>query len=455
MQLAKLIAACGAALFLATISKPSVSAEMGCIVRDPAGAWFMRDASRDPQVMGKAVLDAANRRAATVPDPCLSGTGQRIPEALYARLATKRPDIFKPVEEAQLSAGSLSTTARRTPQQQPDYQYTSLDALAPVEYNLGIQPLSLNDAGRIIGWAATFTGDDVLNDVVFIRNKEIYARVRNFIPNVANDKGTAAGMVVTDPVFFYGQAAFARRSGIELIPRQPGEVSSQVVGITDDDVALVVSQDQSFAFSLWLYDGGRWTAVHLEDVGYRVATYGLSNGGLIFGNAIFAVDSANVITHRAYHMDPKTGKTTLFSPVFQGDTDTRIEDANKHDEFVGWSFIPGGIEHVGIWDRNGRFTNHFTQGIPEYPTISGNLKVSNDEQILIYGVTRPASERGNVYVVPRPGVRFNLLEAIEGAPEGLRYNSFAAINNRGDIIGFASDATFFPYNFLLERQRRR
>lgn len=72
MQLDKLIAACGAALLLATLPTPSVSAESGCIVRDPAGAWFKHTDSGDKQTQGKAALDAANVRNARVLEPPLS-----------------------------------------------------------------------------------------------------------------------------------------------------------------------------------------------------------------------------------------------------------------------------------------------------------------------------------------------------------------------------------------------
>lgn len=309
--------------------------------------------------------------------------------------------------------------------------------------------MGLDNAGRLIGSGFYFVGEDFHMDVVFVKDKKIVAKSKDAFVNVANGKGTGGGAVVTDPVFFHTQAALFRRSGNEVIPRRPGEVTGQVISVTDDDVALVASMDASFNTTFWIYSHGNWAAVHLEDIGYPVFTLSLTNRGFIVGNVYYAIGQDGSITWRAYRLDPTTGKLDIYQPVFEGDTHTFVVEANKHDELVGWSYIPGSTEHVGVWSKEGRFTNYFTQGSEAYPTISNNLEFSDDDQILIYDISRPPSEVGNIYVVPRKGVRFNLLDSLDGMPAEVSTSLWRMfINNRGDMAG----NSFFGYHFLIERK---
>ncbi len=142
----------------------------------------------------------------------------------------------------------------------------------------------------------------------------------------------------------------------------------------------------------------------------------------------------------------------LFAPVFDGDTDTFVEQVNAHDELVGWSYIPGSTEHVGVWASNGAFRNYFTEGTPSFPTISNRLRFSDNDQIVIYRVSNPKSEAGNAYFVPHVDERFNLLDAIGVVPDWFSFDLLytVSINNRGDFVGLL----FTGVNFLIERTNR-
>lgn len=448
MRLTNIMAVCGALSLLATFPTLSDAAGNGCIVRDPAGAWFNRDGPKDRQATGATVLNAAKLRNIKVADPCLTGNALKIPEAGYASLAKKRPDLFRPIADSPSSANGSPNSGRTTPSQS-DYQYNSLDTLFASDYVFGFSPVKLDNAGRIFGNGFYLVGDQFVIDAVFFKEKKIVAKFSQSYVNHANDKGTGGGAVLTDLAFFYGQAALFRTSGVELIPRRPGEVSSEVVRVTTDDIALVASYDSSFNPTYWIYDHGTWTAIHLEDVGYNVHTFTITNGGYIVGNAIYAVDANNFVTYRVFRLDPKTGTVGLFAPVYEGDTDTYIEQVNVHDELVGWSYIPGSTEHVGVWSQDGTFTNYFTEGTPAYPTISNSLRFSDNDKIVVFSISRPKDEVGNVYIVPQKGVRFNLLDTLSGLPDGFSFDLLytISINNRGDMVG----QTYTGIDFFIER----
>ena len=124
---------------------------------------------------------------------------------------------------------------------------------------------------------------------------------------------------------------------------------------------------------------------------------------------------------------------------------------NNRDNVLGYSFIGGATERIGVWDAKGKFHTYFVEGTPEFPTVSNILRFNDNNEILITFVTRPFTEFRNSYLVPKPGIRLNLADLVTGAPAELGLFP-SAINNQGNILGHAGPFFFFELdNFLLER----
>ncbi|ALL69621.1 hypothetical protein K788_0007872 (plasmid) [Paraburkholderia caribensis MBA4] len=370
-------------------------------------------------------------------------------------MAKKRPDLFRPLDEMKTSANAPGAQSARPKPADPAWRYTYLDPLVEPDY-LFLDPAHLDNKGLLIGNAYyQASEDEFVADVVTIRNGKIIARARNGYASTANEKGLAVGLVITDPVFFYSQAAFFEGNQKRLIPRRPGERSSQALQVNDDGAALVYSEDQSGNGSLWIYRQGIWTAFDPSETGYLVQSSILTGRGLIAGSLVYSVDANNFITYRGYQFDPRTGKLALFNPAFPGDTDTQIMAVNSEEELLGYSYIPGRTEHIGIWTSPGRFKHYFTEGTAQYPTISNRLAFSDNDQIVIYRISRPADEVNNAYYVPKPGVRINIQDYVTGMPpEHGRLYFFKSINNDGDMLGVTATPDFFSYPFLLTNLKR-
>jgi len=124
---------------------------------------------------------------------------------------------------------------------------------------------------------------------------------------------------------------------------------------------------------------------------------------------------------------------------------------NNHGDVLGYSFEFGGIERIGVWNKSGKFQTYFVQGIPEFPTISNALRFNDHNLIAITDVSNPPNERGNTYLVPKPGMRINLADQVTGAPPGL-FLYVQRINNHGNILGSARPQRFEIVDyFFLER----
>src|SRR5207253_1196777 len=92
---------------------------------------------------------------------------------------------------------------------------------------------------------------------------------------------------------------------------------------------------------------------------------------------------------------------------------------------------------------------YFIEGIPEFPTISNRLVFNDNNQIVVTLVSSPASERGNSYLVPKPGVRLDLAALVENLPPGsAQLWLILGVNNHGDMIGYG----LFGGTFLLKRE---
>jgi len=122
---------------------------------------------------------------------------------------------------------------------------------------------------------------------------------------------------------------------------------------------------------------------------------------------------------------------------------------NSRGEVLGYSFVPGALERIGVWDAQGRFHTYFVQGTPEFPTISNGLTFNDRNTIVITQVSRPVDERNESYLVLKPGVRVKLADLVADMPAEQR--RIEAINNHGDMIGASLTTDFTKFAFLLER----
>ena len=114
---------------------------------------------------------------------------------------------------------------------------------------------------------------------------------------------------------------------------------------------------------------------------------------------------------------------------------------------LGYSFVAGGLERIGVWDSSGNFTTYFVEGTPQFPTISNGLVFNDNNLIVITAVSAPVFELGNSYLVPTPGVRINLADLVENLPAGQDLSTISDMNGHGSMIGTSSQGS----SFLLER----
>lgn len=110
---------------------------------------------------------------------------------------------------------------------------------------------------------------------------------------------------------------------------------------------------------------------------------------------------------------------------------------NNRGDVLGYSFVLGDHETIGVWDRNGHFEPYYTE------TISSNVLLFNDNNLIVISAI-PANDTS--YIVPKPGVRLNLADLVENLPVGQNLRYILDINNHGDMIGFGDQG-----DFLLER----
>lgn len=259
----------------------------------------------------------------------------------------------------------------------------------------------------------------------------------------ANEHGTIGGSVLIDPVNFIEQAALFRGNRVKLIPPQLGEFTSFVSQLNDWGTALVVSLDSTtFDSTHLLFRHGQARPL---DFGLTVTNpmfLRINNQGVIAGTQ--GITPFNGAT--GFRFDTRTNETTLLEP-FPTEPLAWALGINNRGYVLGYSFVSGGIERIGIWDPRGKFKTYFLEGTPEFPTISNRLIFNNNNLIVITYVSSPASERfKNSYLVPKPGVRLNLADLVENLPDGASLGFIQDLNDRGNLIGFGSLGSF-----LLER----
>ncbi len=251
---------------------------------------------------------------------------------------------------------------------------------------------------------------------------------------MANNWGTVGGSFF-DPVTLQDRAALFHGNHMKLVPTQQGEISSYVIALNDWGTALVsFSNSESTSYSL--YSRGQLLPLYLEA---QFTPEFINNQGIIAGTT-----SGN---HSGFRLNPFTGENTLLNPI-SPDPSAWVQGINNRGNVLGYSYVNSAIERIRVWDGNGVFKTYFVEGIPEYPTISNSLLFNEKNLIVITNVTRPSTEIGNSYLVPKPGVRLNLAHLVDGIPEGNQLDIISDINKQGSMIGLSFNTFDF---FLLER----
>ena len=232
---------------------------------------------------------------------------------------------------------------------------------------------------------------------------------------------------------------------MELIPRLPGEITSWVTALNDPGMALVLSFDVSASADRCAIPiTAKLTPL---DFGPNITDpffLHINNQGIISGTTFQSLTSQ----FRGFRFDYRTGKTTLLDPL---PTEPNSWDLgiNNRGDVLGYSFISGGLERIGVWDKKGEFNTYFVEGTPEFPTVSNSLLFNDNNLIVITEVTIP--DRGNSYLVPKPGVRLNLADLVENLPSGQNVAYILDMNNPGNMIGFSAIKFNITDMFLLER----
>ncbi len=253
--------------------------------------------------------------------------------------------------------------------------------------------------------------------------------------------------MITDLENFFTQAALFDGNEVRLLPRLPGEISSQVVLLNDPGVAIIFSLDENFNERPALYKNGQVTLLDFGPDIQSPFSLSMNNKGIIAGTLF--IDG---LGFRGFRFNPDTNLVTMLEPL-PTEPDAWTMGINNRDNVLGYSFVGGAIERIGVWDAKGKFHTYFVEGTPEFPTVSNVLRFNDNNQILITFVTRPFSEFRNSYLIPKPGVWLNLADLVVDEPAGI--GSFpnvglfpSGINNQGNIFGHIGP-TFFLRPQLL------
>lgn len=324
------------------------------------------------------------------------------------------------------------------------YRYTDLSAApVPAGYLFTDFTAGLDSAGRVYGtsYAIDSAGDAVPNVSEYAHGTTTILQRRPSVANVVNAFGVVGGSVLTNVAQSTEQAALFVGHHVDVIPRQPGEISSVVVALNNLGVAIVRSYDGSHTTYLryWLHHKTRL------DFGPDVTdpdVIGINDAGFVSG-------TDQTSPQEAFRYNPYTGASTLLAPQ-PTESNSWGLGINDESDVVGYSFNFGSTERIGVWDPRGDFHTYFVEGTLQVPTISNSLLFNNDNQVIITFVANSAPDYGTSYLLPRPGTRLNLTDLVENPPTNFgAFGDVTAENDRGSLVGSGLDGT----DFLLERQR--
>jgi len=325
------------------------------------------------------------------------------------------------------------------------YRYVSVDAATLPPGADFFFPTALNDDGAIHGVAnvcSTEACEVSAPQLAVYRNGTVKIRVaRQTLAYAASADGTVGGSLLLDTEQFIEQAALFRGNRVERVPRLPGEFTSWVFALSDSGIALVESYDAVFNRTFVLYEGGESTVLDLGPTIVEPANLSINDAGMISGTQ----GSGN---RTAFRYNSRTGTAALLGPL-STDPSAWGLDINNRGHVLGYSFVAGGRERIGIWDRGGRFRTYFVEGTEAFPTVSNDLLFNDDNVVVITRISSPGAEDSKVsYLVPEPRVRLNLADLVVNLPPDVSLSVIQDINNRGDMIGFD---VFTGGSFLLQR----
>ena len=332
---------------------------------------------------------------------------------------------------------ALFVSAAPAPLQEFRYRYVDLSEVAlPADF-LFWDPVAIGNDGRIFATAWETTDIVLVPHVAVYRDGAITIRQPGMAV-VANSRGTVGGAIVDNAADFTLQAALFYDDRVELIPRQPDEVSSVVEALNDSGTAVVSSLNSLFEQSLLIYQNGRTTRLSIDGL---VTFLRISNQGLVCGT-VFVVGGDRGFCH-----DPRTSSTTYLNPE-PTEPSSWAMDVNAKGQVLGYSFAAGGTERIGVWGRDGRFHTYFVQGTPEFPTSTNKL-LFNDSDLIVATLSFLADTS---YLIPAPGVRLDLFDLVNDVPPGAQLTHVKDLNDHGDMIG---DGGPTGRMFLLQRIDRR
>ncbi len=420
------------------LAVPIVNSTVGCVLREQGTSKFVV-AGKDKNSIGE-IISAASRRGIRIIDPCLIGQVKDMRADVYASLVERHPEKFEPI--LQPLAG-LHRPVHKPNRGIPEFDYVWLDPILTNEVAY-FSPVNIINDGKIYG---DIYDQDFNNHVGFLKDGA-FTIVSEGVFGAANNKGLIGGYIIIDPEQWLGQAAIFSSDGIELIPRVPGEIHSQVSLLNDKKTVVVWSLNKAYEISLAVYRNGVRSPL---DFGPSIPTayaVSMNNRDEIAG---FTETEDGL---RGFRYNINTGGATILEPQ-AGESESWAWGINNNGDVAGYSYISGGIERIGVWDRHNRFHTYFLEGTPEVPTISNYLLINDKNEIVISDISAPAEELRMSYIIPKPGVRVDLASKVQGLPNGNGLWIVYDINDHADMLGYSQAENGSSQTFLLNARRKR
>jgi len=362
-----------------------------------------------------------------------------MPARMYVKLAALYPGKYQPLTLKPLptSAGAKGGSAS----QPPTYKYVSLDALAPSGFFPFFAPVSITEGGTVLGFIGT-ASDNPTPYIAVYENGTIKPLQPGFAYS-GSSNGIVGGSVVLDFSTFQQQAAIFRGNDVQLVPPVPGQFSSFIALINDGGTAVIDSIDELGNESFFLYRNGSLTPLNFGSQFGLVFPTGINNNDVIAGYGVTPQGS-----FVGFRYDARTGVEALLSPA-PGDHDVFIGGINQQGEIVGASLILGGVEHVGVWQKDGSFAPFFTGGTTANPAVGFGTSLNGRDLIVISEIDQTSTPNPNdIFLVSSPGQFFSVDALLGGVPPDLgSFPQVFGVNNRGKIIG---SSQFGNLNYLLE-----
>lgn len=345
--------------------------------------------------------------------------------------------------------GQGECLADGSPDTQYRYRYVSLSQAALPSGYASFIPAEVIDSGKVYGTLLRPDDPDLCAPAIGVWQA---GRVRVFSKDAfggpANSHDTVAGSVVRDCT---ERLALIRKGKVELIPSLPGDLFSFTLQLTDSRIALIASFTSDSA-PLYLYRRGQVKPLPFGTNGGEGgarAFPAINGSGTVAGTYVQPGSSPFAPDTRAFRY--RSGALTLLKPR-PTEPISWGEGINQHGDVLGYSFVSGGREAIGVWrDRPGNpFQTYFVEGTAQFRTVSNDLLWNEPGLIVITGSFNDPDS----YIVPRPWVRLNLADITTGMPAG-RVTVITDLNDRGDLLGFNYDPnTDDPVeDFLLQRLR--